>query len=150
MAYNSYIISGGLRLGHKVSKVMDRGAIELIGPYGFSTALTNAGRSVGSHNEGVNTNYALYTIVGLITFIFRLFALSGVLGDYEATRQQTFFQCPISSPFIGLAIANSCSDLSSSTSSSLAPSFQETSVSPIGPLTYYQHYDNRLLLWQLN
>ena len=74
MAYNSYIISGGLRLGHVISKVIDRGVIELVGPYGFSHGLTNAGRSVASYDTGVITSYALYIILGLISFIFLLFA----------------------------------------------------------------------------
>jgi len=74
MAYNSYIISGGLRLGHVISKVIDRGVIELVGPYGFSNGLTNAGRSVASYDTGVITSYALYIILGLISFIFLLFA----------------------------------------------------------------------------
>lgn len=74
MAYNSYIISGGLGLGHVISKVIDRGVIELVGPYGFSHGLTNAGRSVASYDTGVITSYALYIILGLISFIFLLFA----------------------------------------------------------------------------
>ena len=74
MAYNSYIISEGLRLGHVISKVIDRGVIELVGPYGFSNGLTNAGRSVASYDTGVITSYALYIILGLISFIFLLFA----------------------------------------------------------------------------
>lgn len=74
MVYNSFIISGGLRLGHVISKVVDRGAIELVGPYGFSFALTNAGRSVASYDTGVITSYALYIILGLRLFIFLLFA----------------------------------------------------------------------------
>ena len=74
MAYNSFIIGGGLRLGHVISKVIDRGVIEMVGPYGFSTVLTNTGRSVASYDTGVITSYALYIILGLISFIFLLFA----------------------------------------------------------------------------
>lgn len=72
--YNKYFISGGLALGHVISKVIDRGAIEMVGPLGFSTVLTNAGRSIGSYDTGVITSYALYIILGLISFIFLLFA----------------------------------------------------------------------------
>ena len=74
MAYNTYIIGGGLRVGHVISKVIDRGVIEMVGPYGFTAVLTNAGRSVGSYDTGVITSYALYIILGLISFIFLLFA----------------------------------------------------------------------------
>lgn len=74
VVYNNYIINGGLRLGHVISKVIDRGVIEMVGPYGFSTVLTNTGRSVASYDTGVITSYALYIILGLISFIFLLFA----------------------------------------------------------------------------
>ena len=71
---NQYIIGGGLRLGYVISKVIDRGVIELFGPFGFSTVLTNAGKSVSNYDTGVITSYALYIILGLISFIFLLFA----------------------------------------------------------------------------
>ena len=74
MAYNNYIISGSLRLGHVISKIIDRGVVELVGPYGFSSVLTNTGRSVASYDTGVITSYALYIILGLISFILVLFA----------------------------------------------------------------------------
>jgi NADH-ubiquinone oxidoreductase chain 5 len=74
VVYNRYIISGGLALGFVVSKVIDRGVVELFGPYGFSTVFTDTGRSVAQYDTGVITSYALYIILGLISFIFLLFA----------------------------------------------------------------------------
>jgi NADH-ubiquinone oxidoreductase chain 5 len=71
---NAYVIEGGLQLGYVISKVVDRGVIELFGPFGFSTVLTNAGKSVSNYDTGVITSYALYIILGLISFIFLLFA----------------------------------------------------------------------------
>ena len=41
---------------------------------GSVTVLTNAGKSVSSYDTGVITSYALYIILGLISFIFLLFA----------------------------------------------------------------------------
>lgn len=92
MVYNTFIISGGLRLGHVISKVIDRGVIELVGPYGFSTVLTNAGRSVANYDTGVITSYALYIILGLISFIFLLFApvLLPVAEGGESTLNSVF------------------------------------------------------------
>src|SRR6195952_1886555 len=74
VVYNKYFISGGLKLGHIISKVLDRGIVELVGPYGFSNVLTNAGRTVANYDTGIITSYALYIILGLISFIFLLFA----------------------------------------------------------------------------
>jgi NADH-ubiquinone oxidoreductase chain 5 len=39
--YNNYIILGGLHLGFIIAKFLDRGAIELVGPYGVSNVLSN-------------------------------------------------------------------------------------------------------------
>ncbi len=74
IVYNRYIINGGLRLGYTISKVLDRGVIELFGPFGFSNVLSGAGKSVASYDTGVITSYALYIILGMISFIFLLFA----------------------------------------------------------------------------
>lgn len=85
--YNVFIITGGLRLGHTISKVIDRGILELVGPFGLSNVLSNTGRNIASYDTGIITSYALYIILGLITFLFLLFApillgtsLESVLG----------------------------------------------------------------------
>ena len=72
--YNKYIITGGLQLGHIISKVMDRGVIELVGPYGLTKSLGNTANNVSSYDTGVITSYALYIILGLISIILILFA----------------------------------------------------------------------------
>jgi NADH-ubiquinone oxidoreductase chain 5 len=71
--YNGYIINGRLKLGHTISKVIDRGIIELVGPFGLSNSLTNTSRNIASYDTGIITSYALYIILGLISFLFLLF-----------------------------------------------------------------------------
>jgi NADH-ubiquinone oxidoreductase chain 5 len=71
--YNGYIITGGLKLGHTISKVIDRGIVELVGPFGLSNVLTNTSRNIASYDTGIITSYALYIILGLISFLFLLF-----------------------------------------------------------------------------
>jgi len=44
--YNHYIISFGLNLGYIISKVLDRGVMELVGPYGLSSALNKTALSI--------------------------------------------------------------------------------------------------------
>lgn len=85
--YNVFIITGGLKLGHTISKVIDRGILELVGPYGLSNVLSNTGRNIASYDTGIITSYRLYIILGLITFLFLLFrpillgsSLESVLG----------------------------------------------------------------------
>ncbi len=40
--YNHFIIQSGLKLGYNISKEIDRGAIEFLGPYGLSNYFYNA------------------------------------------------------------------------------------------------------------
>lgn len=81
--YNGLIIESGLRIGLAISKVIDRGIIELTGPYGLSTVLTGAGRSVATYDTGVITSYALYIMLGLVSLIFLVFAPTNmVFNEY--------------------------------------------------------------------
>nr|WJJ45476.1 NADH dehydrogenase subunit 5 [Pleurotus ostreatus] len=72
--YNHYFISKGLLLGYTISKELDRGAIEFLGPYGLSTAFTNTGKNIAKLDTGIVTTYALYITLGLLSLLFVVFA----------------------------------------------------------------------------
>lgn len=74
VVYNNYIIAGGLKLGYIISKVLDRGVIELVGPYGLSNTLTKTGINIGKLDTGVVTTYSLYITLGLLSLLFLVFA----------------------------------------------------------------------------
>ena len=74
VVYNNYFIVGGLQLGYTISKVLDRGVIELVGPYGLSSVLHNTGVNVAKLDTGIVTSYALYIVLGFISLLFLLFA----------------------------------------------------------------------------
>lgn len=63
-----------MQLGFLVSKSVDRGIIELVGPYGLSQNLISIS-NVSRYYDGGNfiTTYALYIIIGLILFITTIF-----------------------------------------------------------------------------
>lgn len=71
--YNKYICGIILKLGGQTTKVMDKGLVELIGPYGLEKNLTNLSRSINKLNTGVVTYYALYILIGLILYLFILY-----------------------------------------------------------------------------
>ena len=73
-SYNNYIINKGLEAGYTISKVLDRGVIELIGPFGLSNTLVKTGLNIGKLDTGVITTYALYMTLGLISLLFLIFA----------------------------------------------------------------------------
>ena len=74
VVYNKYIISKGLQLGYIISKVLDRGVIELIGPYGLSNVLSNTALNISKLDTGVITTYSLYITLGLLSLLFLVFA----------------------------------------------------------------------------
>lgn len=67
-AITGLVITPLMNLGYVTTKVLDRGLIETVGPYGFSTILPNMGRSIASYDTSVVTNYALYIVLGFLSF----------------------------------------------------------------------------------
>ena len=71
--FNEYISGVILKLGGQTTKIMDKGSVELFGPYGLEKRLINISKSIGNLNTGVVTSYALYILIGLIFFISILY-----------------------------------------------------------------------------
>jgi len=67
--YNLYITDLILKLGGQTTKILDKGSIEYIGPYGLELGLTNLSKSISQLDSGVITSYALYILSGLIIYI---------------------------------------------------------------------------------
>lgn len=66
--YNKYITDLVLKLGGQTTKVIDKGSIELIGPYGLEKGLVTLSGDISKLDTGVVTSYALYILVGLISY----------------------------------------------------------------------------------
>ena len=67
--YNKYILSLILNLGSQTTKIIDKGSIELIGPFGLEKGLINLSKSIVNLNTGNITSYALYIVMGFILYI---------------------------------------------------------------------------------
>ena len=72
--YNKYITDIVLKLGGQTTKVIDKGSIELIGPYGLERSLVRLSGNIANLDTGVVTSYALYILVGLIFNILMLYS----------------------------------------------------------------------------
>jgi NADH-ubiquinone oxidoreductase chain 5 len=72
--YNNFIINKGLNMGYSISKVLDRGVIETVGPYGLSNVLTNTGINIGKLDTGIITSYSLYITLGILTLLVLVFS----------------------------------------------------------------------------
>jgi NADH-ubiquinone oxidoreductase chain 5 len=68
--YNKYITNLILELGSQTTKILDKGSIELLGPYGLEKGLVQFSKSISNLNSSIVTNYALYIFIGFITYIF--------------------------------------------------------------------------------
>ena len=79
--YNKYVSGVVLKLGGQTTKVMDKGSVEIFGPYGLERKLTEVSKSINSLSTGLVTAYALYILIGLIFFVSTLYYLGA--DDYE-------------------------------------------------------------------
>ena len=71
--YNKYVTEFVLKLGGQTTKVIDKGSVELIGPYGLEKGLITLSKNIAKLDTGVITSYALYILVGLIFNILILY-----------------------------------------------------------------------------
>jgi len=66
--YNKYITGIIIKLGGQTTKILDKGSVELLGPYGLEVVLLWLSKTISSLNSGIITNYALYILIGLIFY----------------------------------------------------------------------------------
>src|SRR5271167_465689 len=70
--YNKYVTGLILRLGGQTTKILDKGSVELLGPFGLEKGLIQLSKSISKLDTGVITSYALYILIGLIFYILAL------------------------------------------------------------------------------
>lgn len=69
LLYNKYVTGLILKLGGQTTKVLDKGSVELLGPFGLEKGLLNLSSNLSKLDTGVITSYALYILIGLIFYI---------------------------------------------------------------------------------
>jgi NADH-ubiquinone oxidoreductase chain 5 len=67
--YNKFITGVVIKLGGHTTKIIDKGSIELFGPYGLEKGLLKLSKNIGYLSTGVVTSYALFVLIGLIFYI---------------------------------------------------------------------------------
>ena len=63
---NNYIVWTSLSFAYTLNKELDRGALELIGPYGLSLSLYKLSNKITKLDTGLITNYSLYMFIALV------------------------------------------------------------------------------------
>nr|WBP62927.1 NADH dehydrogenase subunit 5 [Cladonia rangiferina] len=109
--YNKYITRFILNLGGQTTKVLDKGSVELLGPYGLEKGLLILSKGLSSLNTGIITSYALYILVGLIIYILIpymsirdiglllliMFVLLTITIDLDSYKFSVFISLPVQS-----------------------------------------------------
>ena len=67
--YNKYLVYVILNLGGQSTKILDKGSVELLGPYGLEKSLTRLSINIDSFNTGLVPEYGLYILIGLMFFL---------------------------------------------------------------------------------
>ena len=67
--YNIYITGNILILGGQTTKVIDKGSVEYLGPYGLEKGLSFLSNIIGKLSNGMITSYALYILTGLMLYL---------------------------------------------------------------------------------
>jgi NADH-ubiquinone oxidoreductase chain 5 len=73
VVYNNYVINGGLNLGYTISKVLDRGVIEMVGPYGLSKSFNSLAKDISNLDTGSITTYGLYIVLAMLSLVLIIF-----------------------------------------------------------------------------
>jgi len=69
LLYNKYIVENILKLGGQTVRYLDKGSVELIGPWGIEQGLLKLSKNLSRLDTGVVTSYALYLLIGLTLFM---------------------------------------------------------------------------------
>jgi len=67
--YNKFVTNIILKLGGHTTKVIDKGSIELLGPYGLEKGLLKLSNNIARLSTGVIPTYALFMLVGLVSYL---------------------------------------------------------------------------------
>ena len=76
MFYNKYVVNLVLNLGGITTKVLDKGSIELLGPFGLEVGLISLSKSISSFSTGIVTTYALYILISSIFYLLLVYLVN--------------------------------------------------------------------------
>ena len=69
LLYNKYITGKVFKFGGQTTKLLDKGILEELGPYGLEKNFVNLSYNISNLNTGVITTYALYILIGFIVYM---------------------------------------------------------------------------------
>lgn len=88
--YNKYFISNTLSLSYGITKYLDKGLIETMGPYGLSHGAYALSRQLSFLDTGIITTYALYIALGILSLIFVAFSTHTMIAQDGIISERIF------------------------------------------------------------
>ena len=92
--YNKYITNLVLKLGGHTTKFLDKGSIELLGPFGLESLFTELSKNGTKLASASVTDYALYLVLALITYLIMnsnlIVLLTVIISIYSLSRRKQF------------------------------------------------------------
>jgi len=70
--YNKYITNVILNLGEQTTRILDKGSIETLGPFGLEKVLFNFSKNINKLSTSIIPNYGLYITIGFIFYSISL------------------------------------------------------------------------------
>ncbi|MBD5657523.1 MAG: hypothetical protein IAI50_20435 [Candidatus Eremiobacteraeota bacterium] len=67
--YNRFVTSFVLKLGGQTTKILDKGSVEIVGPYGLEKGLIYLSNRLAKLDTGIVTSYALYILIASILYM---------------------------------------------------------------------------------
>lgn len=91
--FNEYFAQSILRFGYSISFVtLDKGVIELLGPYGIATTMRGLSKRVSGLQSGLIYHYAFIMLIGL-TILITLIGLWDIVSFWVDSRLYLIFLC---------------------------------------------------------
>ena len=78
MFYNKFITGIVLKLGGQTTKVMDKGTVEYLGPYGLEKGLLAISKNISELNTGLAPTYGLYIVIAIMFFGLSTYTGTGI------------------------------------------------------------------------
>lgn len=78
--YNNFIVNSVLNIGGQTTKVLDKGSIELVGPFGMWGLLIRISKIISTLSKGIVTSYALFIVISICFYLF-IFIFMTILFD---------------------------------------------------------------------
>ena len=89
--YHEFVSEPALYFGYHTSyKAIDRGLIEMFGPYGISSVISQGSRTVSKLQSGYLYHYAFVMLIGVSTFV-TFIGLWDIIGPFIDPRLYFIF-----------------------------------------------------------